>query len=76
MDTRDTQRPNQAHGDPFYFRGRGWTDTQILPASAWPHLEKRGLPTPIIPCSWIPLGPLTHLDWDLRSTRGWGGTEA
>lgn len=33
---------------------------------------KRGLPTPIIPCSWIPLGPLTHLDWDLRSTKGLG----
>lgn len=53
---------------PFYVRGRAWTDTQILPASRWPHLERRGLPTPIIPWFWILSGPLTHLGGNLRSS--------
>lgn len=55
-------------GGPFYVRGRAWTDTQILPASRWPHLERRGLPTPIIPWFWILSGPLTHLGGNLRSS--------
>lgn len=67
MDTRHALQPSQALGDPYYVHGRAWTDTQILPAC--PHLEKSGLPTRVIPWSWIRLGPFTYLGPDPRSSQ-------
>ena len=59
-------------GDPFYVGGRAWTDTQILPESRWPHLEKRTPYPHQISRSWLCLGPLTHLGRDPRSSQELG----